>query len=50
MDEYSATDHSVIPTQRGEEGKNAKTNSAAAAHKEKNKSFHENISGACAFM
>lgn len=50
MDEYSATDHSVILTQQGEEGKNAKTNSAAAAHKKKSKSFHENISGACVFM
>lgn len=44
MDEYSATDHSVIQT------KKQKTNSAAAAQKQKKrkkKSFHENIREAC---
>ena len=35
MDEYSATDHSVILTQQGEGGGDAKTNSAAAAHEKK---------------
>lgn len=41
MDEYSATDHSVILTQRGEAGGgNAKTNREAASDKKKrNKSF-----------
>jgi len=35
MDEYSATDHSVILTQQGRGGKDAKTNRAAAAHTHK---------------
>lgn len=42
MDEYSATDHSVILTQLGEAGGgNAKTNREAASDKKKrrNKSF-----------
>lgn len=38
MDEYSATDHSVILTQRGEAGGgNAKTNREAASDKKKKK-------------
>lgn len=40
MDEYLATDHSVILIQPGEEGeRNAKTNSAAAAHTKKEQKF-----------
>lgn len=50
MDEYLATDHSVILTQQGEEGKNAKKNNnnnkkRSCRTKQMYKSFYDNISG-----
>lgn len=52
MDEYSATDHSVILTQQGEEGGGEMQKQTVQLQhmKKKNKSFHENMSGACVFM
>lgn len=49
MDEYSATDHSVILTQQGEEGEKMQKQTVQLQKKHA-QSFHENISRGLIFM